>query len=373
MIRTALIMAGGTGERFWPVSRKKWPKQLLKLTHPDKSMLEEAIDRIAPLIPRENIFIVTSEQLVEPIAENCAGVPRENIVAEPDKRNTSGCIALGNAVIGARFNDTPASDISCAILTADHVIKDEDGFRATVDRALQHAENTGDLVTIGIRPDRPSTGFGYIETAKEAGTVTTAVPVVSFREKPDIGTARKFVASGRYLWNSGMFFWRLDAITHGLQEHLAEVGQNIAPMQKALVQQYSEQRTVGLDSAVRDLFLSMPNISIDYGLMERAHNVAVVPSAFDWDDVGSWDALPRTRGVDDDGNVEIGACSLIDTQDSIVVNHTDNDNMMVAVVGMQDVVVVTTKDGILVCPKDRVQEVKRAVSDIRKQSGETFL
>lgn len=365
-------MAGGTGERFWPVSRSKWPKQLLKLTHPDKSMLEEAIDRIAPLIPKENIFIVTSQQLVEAITNNCAGVPAHNIVAEPDKRNTSGCIALGNAVISARFSDTPPSEISCAILTADHVIKDEEGFRTTVDRALTHAETTGDLVTIGIRPDRPSTGFGYIETSQSTSPNSGAVQVVSFREKPDVTTARQFVASGRYLWNSGMFFWNLEAINKGLLQHLPDVGAQIAKMCDDILSAGATD-TQSTMKSIHDNFLAMPNISIDYGLMERADNVAVVPSAFDWDDVGSWDALPRTRGVSDEGNVAIGACSLIDTQDSIVVNHTDNNDMMVAVVGMQDVVVVTTKDGILVCPKDRVQEVKKAVADIRNQSGETFL
>jgi mannose-1-phosphate guanylyltransferase len=330
MHRTALIMAGGSGERFWPLSRQKRPKQLLRLTSADKTMLDEAIERITAIIAPDNIFIVTSEVLQSAIrdslqASGCA-VPPENVIAEPLKRNTSPCIALGAAFIvervAERFAGIGAEDVSIAVLTADHFIEQPEAFRASVDAALSHAEQTGELVTFGVAPTRPATGYGYIEVdfgreSKEkkeanAGVSAAAKPasrkaaskttektvqkiiqkmaqkatqsttlelaselapkarrVRSFREKPNEETAQDFIERGNFFWNSGMFFWRADSVIAGLKEHLPDVGVRIDDLSDVL-RGKTQTAYDGAPPRVVEAFQHMPDISIDFGLMERA-------------------------------------------------------------------------------------------------------
>lgn len=375
MKRTAVIMAGGSGERFWPLSRRKQPKQLLCLTSDDKTMIEETLERIAPLVSYSDMFIITSEALLAPMREMLSAIPPENIVAEPLKRNTAPCIALAAAFIAERYAEDGLQpcDISMAVLAADHYISSKELFCTTAEAAFTCAETTAQLVTLGIPPSRPETGYGYIETAQAESTPLAAEKVVSFREKPSREKAEEFVASGNFLWNSGMFFWRVDVVAEGLCQHLPDVGSTIDALRTAL-RNRTHSTPSGTPQGTREIFAPMPDISIDYGLMERADNVAVVRALFPWDDVGSWDALPRVFPADEQGNITLGDSVVLDSTNCVVVNRCSGNSTAVAVVGMENVVVVATPNGILVCPVERAQDVKKVVQTLQKQEGgEQFL
>lgn len=368
-------MAGGSGERFWPLSRRTKPKQLLKLTAPDKTMLEQAIERIAPLVPHEHIFIVTSELLQPVMRSALPELPAENIIAEPAKRNTAPCIALAVAFIAERYSATHTPDqIAMAVLTADSHIANAEVFRTAVATAFDHVEHAPDLVTFGLKPTRPATGFGYIK-AVSSGVQTGAIavrPVASFHEKPNEETAKAFVADGHYYWNSGMFIWRLDTVMRGLTECLPEVGVKVDTLRAQL---HGQTHVVfrGAAPSIDAVFNHFPDISIDYGLMERADNVAMITAEFDWDDIGSYDALERSFGADEQHNVCIGDAVLLDSKNCIVINDASINTMSVGVIGMEDIVVVATADGILVCPKSRVQDVKKVVGVLKETHGERFI
>ncbi|MGE5479992.1 MAG: mannose-1-phosphate guanylyltransferase [Chloroflexota bacterium] len=370
MKRCAVIMAGGSGERFWPLSRRKKPKQLLNLSSDDKSMIEEAIDRIRELIAPEDIYIITGDLLVEPLREALTCLPSENIVAEPRKRNTAPCLALAAAFVEARYEDLPPSEISMAVLTADQRIMPVRSFLSTVDSALNFVENTPYLGTIGIVPARPETGYGYIEVQDvfEKNNMGVQIkPVVQFREKPSLELAEQFVKAGNFLWNSGMFFWRLDTFEAAMIRHLPEVGEKIASMRDALIGKTHSLEDIPAEIAA--YFEDFPDISIDYGLMERSNNTVVARAIFTWDDIGAWDSLERVRIKDENENIVTGCTSLVDVTNSIVINATDN-KMLVAALGLEGFVVVATDDAVLICPKDRVQEVKKCVEKL-KYSGMT--
>ncbi|MFO7821660.1 MAG: mannose-1-phosphate guanylyltransferase [Lentisphaeria bacterium] len=364
--RVAVIMAGGSGERFWPLSRKDRPKQLLNLTRPDKSLLQEAIERVAPAVGYENVFVATGEHLVEAIRNAQLGIPADNVLAEPCKRNTAGCLCYVTAVLLARHN-MDVANISMAVLTADHQIGDEEEFQNTVTTSLEVAEQNDALVTIGIRPTRAETGYGYIEmdnTAKPADGSSSeypVFPVVRFLEKPDRETAQRFLATGHYLWNSGMFFWGVKTFQNELRDARPEMVDIIEQIAAAMVENK-------LDEA-REAFSRLPDISIDYALMERAKGLLVAPASFKWDDVGSWDALDRTFDHDAQDNVVIGDPVLHETEKSIIYNEAGAEKMAVSVVGMQDVVVVVSSDSVLVVPKKRAQDVKAAVKELKKRNA----
>lgn len=368
MRRFAVIMAGGSGERFWPASRRARPKQLLRLTDPARSMLEEAIDRIEPLIPRENVLIATSELLQGPIREGIPSLPPENVIGEPAKRNTAACLALAAAHLEQRFGNP--RELSMAVLTADHQIGAPDEFRSTVAAALEFATEHDALVTIGVHPTRPDTGYGYIEVEEAVsdeelrpGARPAIRPVLHFREKPDLATARTWAASGRHLWNAGMFFWNVGTFLDGLEAAMPDLRRATANMVESLGR--GEPGREGLAS----VFGALEDISIDYGLMERATNVHVIPATFPWDDVGSWDSLTRTREPDANGNVTTGDPVIHDSRGCVIYDETGDDTA-VAVVGLTDVIVATTPDGILVCAKDRAQDVKKAVAELRRRGRE---
>ncbi len=350
-----VIMAGGSGERFWPLSRMQRPKQLLALTS-DRMMIEEAIDRIAPIVPPERILIITSGVLQQPIIDALPGLPPENVIAEPAKRNTAPCLALACSVIEAR----EGGDSLMAVLTADHFIGDVEAFRRDVQVALSYAENNDALLTLGIPPTRPETGYGYIRMTERVAPskVTT---VVEFREKPTMDVAMQYLRSGEYVWNSGMFFWRTHALADAMQANLPEVGSRINEMTSAI----STEDPAALESA----FAMMPDISIDYGVMERAPNVFVVPASFPWDDVGSWDSLDRMQPRDEHGNVMQGAVTAVDTHNSVIVNAHDSAHVVTGV-GLDDMVIVVTNDATMVCTKERAQDVKLIVKTLR-ESGRT--
>lgn len=365
--RVAVIMAGGSGERFWPLSRRLMPKQLLKLADPDRTLLQEAVDRIAPVIPLGRVFVATARHLQQAVRRAGLGIPDENVLAEPCKRNTAGCLAYAAGQLLHRFGGD-GSGLVMATVTADHAIGDPDAFGATAEAAMAAAEAEDALVTIGIQPTRPETGYGYIEVpegaAPAAGSAATrpVYPVAQFREKPDAATAQQFIESGRFFWNSGMFFWRMSTF-------LAELDR-AAPAFSRTAREIADALTRDDAEAADRVFEALENVSIDYALMERSRNVLVARGDFPWDDVGAWSALDRSLPHDASGNVTAGEPVLIDTTGSIVYNAAGDDRMAVAVLGCRDVVVVACEDGVLVMPKDRAQDAKQVVAELRARGSD---
>ncbi len=365
-------MAGGSGERFWPVSRKSKPKQLLNLNKKDKTLIRESIERIAPLIPHKDIFIITGAALLKPIREALPELPPENIVAEPAKRNTAPCLALAASFVIEKYG-LPPSEISIAVLTADQAIEPDDLFIKTVDAALSYVENHKVLSTIGIVPSRPETGYGYIETGSmvKGDPEPEILKVKAFHEKPDTEKALEYINTGKYLWNSGMFFWRADTFTDSMIECMPEVGLKIDEMKNG----YKGLTSVSMDAPnnrIKEIFEAFPNESIDYGLMEKAGNAVVTKALFNWDDVGSWDSLERFHDKDENDNIIIGNSALIEANHNIIYN-TSGDGTIVAALGVEGLVIIRTEDTVMVCPKDRVQDIKKVVAKIRNEQGEKFL
>jgi mannose-1-phosphate guanylyltransferase len=346
--RVAIIMAGGSGERFWPLSRPHRPKQLLRLTSPDQTMLEEAVRRIEPLVGEGEVYVATGLGLRAAICE--AGiVAADKVLAEPARRNTLGCLAWTAATLLARHGDEP---VTMAILTADHKIGEPERFRETVRRALEAAEERGCIATIGVRPTRPETGYGYIEYEDSPGE--TVHRSRRFREKPNREQAQEFLKAGSFLWNSGMFFWTLETF-------LDELGR-ADPATVDKVRAMADALRAGDEQRAARAFETLPNLSIDYALLEKARNVCVVPAEFPWDDVGAWDSLERTLPLDSAGNVIQGDALLLDTSGCVVYN--ESPGVKVCVLGCEDLVVVATGDAVLVVPKGRAQEVKRLVAEL---------
>lgn len=347
----AFIMAGGSGERFWPLSRRSRPKQLLRLTHPSQTLLEEAVRRVEPLVGAEGAYVITGRHLHAPI-EAAGVVPAGHVWAEPLKRNTLGALCW----VAARLLAYGDRDSTLAILTADHKIADPEAFRATVAVALRAAEATGGLVTCGISPTRPETGYGYIEVDRSAPT-DGAWRSLGFREKPDAPTAQEFLSSGRFLWNSGMFFWTLEAFLRELKA--------AQPSAHAATEAIANALRSGDEGRAEQEFAGLPDISIDFALMERAERVFVVEAGFGWDDVGAWDALTRSLENDARGNVASGEVLLVDTGGSVAVN--ERDGALLALVGVEGLVVVQTEDATLVCPAEQSQRVKEIVDRLKAE------
>ncbi|PUU86212.1 MULTISPECIES: mannose-1-phosphate guanylyltransferase [Halanaerobium] len=345
---TALIMAGGEGTRFWPLSRKDNPKQFLKLNDEKKTMLQETVERISGLVPLEQVFIATNEAYQKAIKKQLDGIPKENIIVEPMKRNTAACIGLSSVVIENKY---PGSTM--IVLPADHLIKDEKKFVDILSKAVMTAATGKNLVTLGIKPTHPETGYGYIHYGDHLHTIDgdQVFEVQNFTEKPDLDTAKEFLNDGNYLWNSGMFIWRLDSILYNIEKYLPEMYKSLANIKNALGTDLEQK-------VIKNEFKQMESVSIDYGIMEKADDIFVIPSSFGWDDLGSWPALERIKKIDDNGNVVVGKHYGIDTTNSII----HSPNKVVTTIGLDDVVIVDTEDAILICDKNRAQEVK----EIRK-------
>lgn len=357
-------MAGGAGERFWPLSRQTKPKQLLPLGSSDKTMIEEAIERISPLIAPEDIFIITGVHLLEPIREIVGVLPPENIIAEPLKRNTAPCLALGAAFIAEKYSNLKESEISISVLTADQFIYPNEKFIETVDNALNYIEKSDALATIGIPPSRPETGYGYIELDKPFENEKIK-NIVRFREKPNYETALNFLQTGKYLWNSGMFFWRLDTFINAINESSPEIGAGIDKMRTALKTKTNLAPKTAFEGLI-NVFETYPNISIDYALMEKTDKAVVAKALFNWDDVGSWDALERTKQTDENQNVIIGDVIALNSKNSIFANYSDN--LTLTAYGLDNISIIAHSDSILVLPKDKAQETKKIVEAL-KASG----
>ncbi|MCX7880394.1 MAG: sugar phosphate nucleotidyltransferase [Ignavibacteria bacterium] len=367
MKRVGIIMAGGTGERFWPVSRTNKPKQLLPL-NTDIPLLLETLNRISPVISSDDTFILTNVSMIQPIIELLPNFPLENIIVEPYKKNTAPAIVLGISYILARYEkEFSTSDISVGIFTSDQMIYPQQAFIETIEQALEYVEKFPFLATIGIIPTRPETGYGYIELEKPFETnIWEIAKVVRFREKPDYETAKVFLETGRFLWNSGMFFWRADTFLDEAKVHLPDIANKIDEL-KDIFQKDFERVPFELIPKITPIFSGFSEISIDYALMEKSNRIVVVPAKFSWDDIGAWDSLDRTKAHDEFGNVSLGNNLLIDTRNTIVFNASSNNKIKVALIGLDNFVVVATDDAFLVCPKTEVQKVKKCVEKLKTE------
>ncbi len=358
----AVIMAGGVGSRFWPRSRQNTPKQFLDVLD-DASLIQNTFARLQPLVPAERCYIVTNERYVAQTREHLPAVPAANVLAEPASRNTAPAIAFAATHIHAHDPDA-----TLIILPADHVIRNVAAFQRVLQTAVDKAQEPEALVTIGIEPTHPETGYGYIQYANTGGDGPQAYPVKAFAEKPDVATAERFLDSGDFLWNSGMFIWRADAILAQMERHLPEVYTAFQPVEEAV--HSSDPETVR--TAVTEAFHRTPKISIDYGVMERAAtggHVYVVPGSFGWSDVGDWRAVYDMREKDKAGNA---------TEGNVIVHNTSrcyvrSKDRLIVLVGVHDAAVVDTGDAVLVCSMESTQQVKNIVDYLGSHGLEEYI
>ena len=358
-IRSVVIMAGGRGERFWPQSRRLKPKHLLPIVG-DKPMLLQTVERIRDWIPPERIWIITNTDQVEAVRSLCADLPADRIIAEPIGRDTAAAVGLAALLVEKEF---PGS--AFAILPSDHVISDRNSFQQDLDLAFDLAESESALITVGIQPKRPATGYGYIEkgSALPSGK---AFAVKRFVEKPDLTQAKEYLATGRYFWNAGMFVWTTKVILSAIQKHVPQLWSQLEEVRSDW-----EKSPRSLESILQAHYPTLQKISIDYAVMEKADKVLVVESTFEWDDVGEWPAVERHNSPDEKGNTVRGTCLLREAKGNIV--RTDG-NHLIALIGVEDLMVLHTEDATLVCPKSKAQDIKDLVREIEKHpDGERFL
>jgi mannose-1-phosphate guanylyltransferase len=348
MNRCAVIMAGGSGTRLWPLSRRNRPKQLLRIVE-GCSLIYKAFERLNAAFSPEEIYVIALAEHLPAIAEELPALPPENLIGEPTGRDTANAIALAAAILHEKDPET-----IMGVFTADHVIRPTDKFVEIVKRGFAAAqEDPTALVTFGIKPTEPHTGLGYVERGQpQAPGVWT---VNRFREKPDLKTAREYVASGNYYWNSGMFVWRTDTILGELRRHLPESHDAARRIAKAWP-------TEAGPTLARDLYPNLDKISIDYAVMEKAESVLVVEMALDWLDVGNWTALPAVLGTDSFGNTQaLQRAAGLSSKNNILVAEGDH---IIATIGVEDLVIVHSPDATLVCHKDQVQRIKDLVAQL---------
>lgn len=353
----SVILAGGSGERFWPLSRESHPKQLLNIAG-DHSLIQQTVERLLPLTPIDKIYIITNEQHAFLTLSQLApfGFKADHLIAEPIGRNTAPAVALAAEL----FKDQP--DEIMAVFPADHVLNDPDAFQETLKQAEEAAQQDY-LVTLGVKPTRPETGYGYILKGGDIDKVYNAFKVGQFTEKPDRVTAEHFVQQRRYFWNCGIFAWKVSAITSELKRHAPTVIEPLAGIKTHLQKAKGKFPYLVFDDKGKKVFGALPSISIDYAVMEPSENAAVVPTSMPWNDVGAWNALDEISKTDSEGNVLSKDVYQVDCTDTLV----KADGRMIGVVGLKDMIVVDTPDALLICPKDRAQNVKQLVEQLKEQ------
>ncbi len=349
----AVIMAGGSGTRFWPKSTKALPKQFLNLFG-EGTMIQNTAKRIEPIIPQERIMVVTNESYVSIVKEQLPKVPDENIVGEPVAKNTAPCVAIAAELL---YKKDP--DATMVVLPADHHITNPERFLEYLDSAIKKAESGQHLVTIGINPDKPETGFGYIHangSEKEDFAGNVVHPVRAFTEKPDLATAEQFVASGEYFWNSGMFVWKASTVLREIESHLPTMYEELSKTSDELYTDYHIP-------SIKDFYYACESISIDYGIMERSNSVFVVPGEFGWNDVGSWSAVFDLAEKDKLGNaIQSVNATFAAAENNLIVSNSEK---MISLVGLDNVAVVETDSAILVCNLNTAQGVKQIVDQLK--------
>ncbi len=345
----ALILAGGSGERFWPLSRRNRPKQLLRFVS-QRTLLEETVARLEGFVPTERILILTNIEQEKGVRDLLEGFPKQNIIAEPAKRDTAAAVALGAGWVAAR--DHSATMLA---LPADHVIADRAAFQETMKTAAAAAEETGALITIGIKPTWACPGFGYIEQGEPVRLRSDGKigvhRVVRFREKPNVDLAESFLRKGNFRWNAGMFVWSVPTVLSEFNRHAPELADFISQVRSPK----------DLDKILHERFVKLPRISFDYAIMEKTEHVLVVEASFDWDDVGSWQAVAHYFKKDEHGNAANSALTALDSTDNIIFNDGETT---IALLGVHNLIVVRTGDAILICHRHQAEKIKNLVGKL---------
>jgi mannose-1-phosphate guanylyltransferase len=343
----AVILAGGRGERFWPKSRAKHPKQFLSLTDDGKTMIQKTASRLLPLVSNDDMYIATNKYLLKLAQAQLPEIPAENFLTEPAAKNTAPCIGFAAAVITRKYEDAVM-----IVLPSDHIIKSEKKFIDTLNLAIQTAKENKNLVTIGITPSYPETGYGYINYDNESG-YNGFYKVKQFVEKPDIKTAERYLSTGQYLWNSGIFIWKLSTILEKFKELLPDIYNGVIKIGEAY-------KTPQFEQVLKNCFDEFRSESVDYGIMERADHIYTIPGDFGWDDAGNWLAIERLNKTDENGNVEKGDVISVNTKKSIIIG----ENKLIAAVGLENVIIVDTKDAILICAKEAAANIKEVIKKL---------
>lgn len=357
--RYVIIMAGGRGERFWPLSREKMPKQLLALLG-KKSFLQEAVERVLPLVPAKNIFVITNEAQLSEVRKQLPKIPKANLVAEPVGRDTCAAVTLGAALVGAR-----STTGVMAVLPADHVIPDAKKFQQILGDAFDLAARGQAIVTIGIKPTEPATGYGYIRVGNQLPAPdgvkkykSTFFKAEQFVEKPNFERALEYLNSGQYRWNAGMFVWSFVTVTNGLEKHQPEMF--------AACQRWFKvaNKPAKLAQVLAKEYPAIKKVSIDYALMEHAQNVIVADGAFEWDDLGAWPALARHLKADAEGNCAVADFIHVDGARNIIYDARTKNRTPIMVVGLRDSILVQTDDAVLLAHKSQAQKIKELVKKL---------
>lgn len=352
------IMAGGIGSRFWPVSRTGHPKQFLDILDTGKTFIQQTVERFLRFVPMQNIYIVTADEYVGITKEQLPQLPVENIVSEPFRKNTAPCIAY----ISFKLQQQDP-EAALVVAPADHLILEEEKFASVCKEALDYAGRFNALLTLGIKPTHPNTGYGYIQHENEQ-TAPQLYKVKTFTEKPNKELAQTFLASGDFLWNSGIFAWKASTCIEAFQAHLPEMYELFAAEQDKF--NTSEER-----AAIETIYPQCTNISIDFGVMEKADNVYVIPASFGWSDLGTWCSAWENMEKDYFDNAVSGEKVIVfDTSKSII--HAQNGKLMV-LQGLEDFIVVDTKDALLICQKEKEQQIKEYVAEVKRNMGDKYL
>ncbi len=358
----AIVMAGGVGARFWPYGSSKLPKQFLPIANSNDTMLQLTIKRLKDIVPIEQVFVVTNKQYIDLVKKQLPRIPKENIIGEPIGRNTAPCIGLASTIL-QQYDERA----KMFVIPADHLIENVDEFTKTVNSGLNFVEDKDSIVTLGIVPSHPETGYGYIQFIEDAfykaeGSDVSIYRVKTFAEKPTLDVARIFLESGDFLWNSGMFIFRADTILKQMKELLPDLHHALQKIEQAI-------HTSKYQQVLEQVFAEIKSISIDYGIMEKAKNVFVIKADLKWSDLGSWDEVYRLRTKDKNNNVVIGDSYIKDSHNNLIMSTKG----FVGVIGADDLIVINTKDGLLVCKKDRSQEVKEIVDYLKRKGLSDYI
>lgn len=352
------IMAGGIGSRFWPLSRVNYPKQFLDILGTGRTLIQQTFDRFVGLVPLENIYVVTANEYLEITREQLPQLPEENILGEPFRKNTAPCIAY----ISFKLHQLNP-EASLIVAPADHLILHEDKFLDVCSEALNFVNHFNALITIGITPTYPNTGYGYIQHDGVEAT-PSVYKVKTFTEKPNKELAQTFISSGDFLWNSGIFVWQVKRGIYAFQKHMPEMYELFAAEEEKL--NTAEEKAV-----IVNIYPQCTNISIDFGVMEKANNVYVIPASFGWSDLGTWNSAWENMEKDYYENAVAGNNVIVFEATKCVVHVPDKK--LVVLQGLEDYIVADTKDVLLICQKDKEQEIKNYVAEVKRNKGEKFL
>jgi mannose-1-phosphate guanylyltransferase len=352
------IMAGGIGSRFWPMSRTNFPKQFLDILGTGKTLIQSTYERFAAFIPQENIFVVTSNEYINIVKKQLPELPLQNILGEPSRKNTAPCVAY----ISFKIHETDPL-ASLIIAPSDHLILDPIGFNKVCFEAMSFVSKHNALITLGIQPAYPHTGYGYIQYEPHAVS-DNVFTVKTFTEKPELEQAKTFIATGEFLWNAGIFVWQVKNIIQAFEKYLPE-------MYDVFVAEKDHFNTTEEIPALQRIYPLCTNISIDFGIMEKADNVYVIPSSFGWSDLGSWNSAWENLQKDEVGNASSGGNVIVfDTQNCMIQTP---ENKMVVLQGMEDFIVVDTSDVLLICKREKEQDIKEYVAEVKRNKGDKYL